>query len=284
MGQPPRKRWLKPTMIALPGLALVTSAATVWSRSAPGFWAGATFLLTWGLLGLLSLGAIVGRGRRRATWLGAALFGAGYLLLTLGRTPSPEARPSLYLATDQFLNALRPWLPPVPKSITFSNARMLEALDQPIPMRFASDIPLEDFLKYIKQSTTTPTYPGIPIYVEPLGLQEAERSLNSAVLIDLEGVPLKTTVRLGLKQLGLDYSVKDGFLLISSKEAISSDLEDPFLIVGHCLLAMIAAAMGGVAAWLISEARRGPPGGAAAEDAPLPVRPSRDSETKRDGL
>jgi hypothetical protein len=89
------------------------------------------------------------------------------------------------------LNALRPWLPPVPKSIAFANARILRALDQPIPMRFPKEIPLDDFLKYIKQSTTTPSYPGIPIYVDPLGLQEAERNLWSTVSIDLEGVPLK---------------------------------------------------------------------------------------------
>src|SRR5262249_4342005 len=157
---------------------------------------------------------------------------AGYLLLTLGRSPSPAARPCLYLVTDQFLNALRPWFPPIPKSIALANARILEALDQPIPMRFPNETPLDDVLKYIKHSTTTPTYPGIPIYVEPMGLQEAERTLNSTIAIDLEGVPLKTTLRLGLKQLGLDYSVRDGFLEITSEDQVLSDLEDPFLIMG----------------------------------------------------
>jgi hypothetical protein len=87
---------------------------------------------------------------------------------------------------------------------------------------------------------------------------------------------LKTTLRLGLKQLGLDSSVKDGFLLVSSEEEISSDLEDPFLIVGHCLLAVLAAAMGGVAAPLNSDARGGPPGRAAVEDAPVPGPSSKD--------
>lgn len=280
MGQPPRKRWLWPTMIALATSIVVTSAAAVWSRSAPGPWAGTTFLLTWGMLGLLSLGAIFGRGRRREIWLGATLFGVGYMLLALGRFPftGQPARPYLQFATNQFLNALRPWFPPPPSRIVVRNARILEALDEPISMSFANETPLDDVLKYIKQATTTPTYAGIPIYVEPIGLQEAQHSLNSTVQLDLDGIPLKTTLRLCLKQLGLDYAVKDGYLLITSEDFISSDLdfEDPFLIVGHFLLAMIAAAIGGVAAPLISDARGGPPGRTAVEDAPVRGRSPKD--------
>ena len=83
-------------------------------------------------------------------------------------------------------------------------------------MSFANETPLDDVLKYIKQATTTKTYAGIPIYVDPKGLKEAEKSLTSTVSIDLEGVPLKTTLRLLLKQLDLAYCVRDGVLIISS--------------------------------------------------------------------
>jgi hypothetical protein len=83
MGQPPRKRWLWPMPIALAASILVTSAATVWSRSAPGLGAGATFLLTWGLLGLRSLGAGAGA---------AAGDLAGRHPLRR-RLPAPDARP-----------------------------------------------------------------------------------------------------------------------------------------------------------------------------------------------
>ena len=34
-------------------------------------------------------------------------------------------------------------------------------------MSFATETPLDDILKYIKQATTTPTFSGIPIYVDP---------------------------------------------------------------------------------------------------------------------
>jgi hypothetical protein len=88
-------------------------------------------------------------------------------------------------------------------------------------MSFPNEIPLDDVLKYIKQATTTPTYPGIPIYVEPLGLQEVKQSISSTIQFDREHVPLKTTLRLILKPLGLSYMVKDGFLTIDSRSSIT---------------------------------------------------------------
>jgi hypothetical protein len=103
--------------------------------------------------------------------------------------------------------------------------QILEKLDEPISMSFANETPLDDVLKYVKQATTTPTFNGIPIYVDPIGLQEAERSMNSTVQIDLEGVPLKTTLRLILKQLGLTYTVKDGFMIITSEDSEDQQTE-----------------------------------------------------------
>ena len=76
--------------------------------------------------------------------------------------------------------------------------------------------------------------------------------------MNFEGVRLETSLKHCLKQLDLGYIVKDDLLLITSTETLErplnypsddpSLLEDPFLIVGHCLLALIAAGLGGVAA------------------------------------
>ena len=94
---------------------------------------------------------------------------------------------------------------------------VLAKLDEPISMSFNEDTPLEDVLKYIKQATTTKTYAGIPIYVDPIGLQEAEKSMTSTVRnMDLEGIPLRRTLQLLLKQLDLIYFVEDGMLYITS--------------------------------------------------------------------
>jgi RNA polymerase sigma factor (sigma-70 family) len=101
---------------------------------------------------------------------------------------------------------------------------ILLKLEEPISMSFANETPLDDVLKYIKQATTTPTFNGIPIYVDPHGLQEAERSLTSTIQIDLEGIPLRRTLQLMLAQLGLVYFVDDGMLVITSPERAAAPL------------------------------------------------------------
>jgi tetratricopeptide (TPR) repeat protein len=123
--------------------------------------------------------------------------------------------------------------------------QILEKLDEPISMTFQNETPLDDVLKYIKQATTTPTFSGIPIYVDPLGLQEAERSLNSTVQIDLEGVPLKTTLKLILKQLGLAYTVKDGFLMITSEDSEDKQTEIRVYPVADLAIIPMSLMMGG---------------------------------------
>jgi tetratricopeptide (TPR) repeat protein len=90
-------------------------------------------------------------------------------------------------------------------------------LDQPVSMPFAAETPLEDVIKYIKSATVSPQLPeGIPIYVDPAGLLEAEKTMTSPISnIAFEGVPLKRSLKLILKQLDLTYTVKDGLLTIT---------------------------------------------------------------------
>ena len=117
-------------------------------------------------------------------------------------------------------------------------------------MRFTDDTPLEDVLKYLAIATRGIDGKGIPIYVDPIGLQEAERSMTSTARnLEFDGVPLKTSLRLCLDQLDLTYRIRDGLLLITSKESADGPVyQDPFLIFGHCLLALLAAGVGGIVA------------------------------------
>ena len=102
---------------------------------------------------------------------------------------------------------------------------VFQKLEEPISMSFVDETPLEDVLKYIKVATTSKTYGGIPIYVDPRGLGEAEKTMNSTVRgLDLEGIPLKTTLRLALRQLGLASCVRDGVLMISTPQGILDEL------------------------------------------------------------
>ena len=162
-GPPPRTWCQRLTIAVLAGLVLAGSFATSRSRTAPGFWAGATFLLACGLLGLTGLVLIVGRGRRRASDLGGTLFGAGYMLLVFAGHPYPT------LPTGSFLNQLRPWFPPIADGAGPANVRIFEVLDRPIPMHFPNEISLRRRAEYIKRATATPTDRGIPIHVDLFG-------------------------------------------------------------------------------------------------------------------
>ncbi len=89
-------------------------------------------------------------------------------------------------------------------------------LNKPISMPFATETPLEEVLKYIKTATADATMPqGLPIYVDPVGMQEAEKTMASTITFQMDGVKLKTTLRLMLKQLSLGYYVKDGLMTIT---------------------------------------------------------------------
>ncbi len=262
----PRKRWVVLLVFAMVGAMLVAAIACAGATITPGLWAGSTFLLTWLLIGLVALGALIGRARRREAWLGATLFGVGFMLLPFGRfADDPYPRPP----TVEFLDEIRPWLPAVanglradPASITAANARIHEALKQPVPMHFLDETPLEDVLKSVQQSTQGADGKGIPIYVDPIGLMEAEKTMTSTVSnIDVDGVALRSSLRFCLNQLDLAYSVKDGLVFITSKESsLLSAATDAFQVVGHCVLALIAAGLGGLAAPFVCDLARKPAG------------------------
>ena len=107
------------------------------------------------------------------------------------------------------------------------NEAILKALEQPVPMLFTKETSLDFVLKYIRKKVMEkPNNTPIPIYLDPLGLQQAERTLDSSVVMDLDGVPLKTSLRLLLKQVGLAYCVRDGVLIISSVQGIREELAE----------------------------------------------------------
>jgi hypothetical protein len=99
--------------------------------------------------------------------------------------------------------------------------RVFAELAKPVSMPFANETPLDDVLKYLKTATTNPAFPeGLQIYLDPVGLQEAECKPTSPVSINVEQVPLRTSLRLLLEQLHLDYRVKDGVIMIRSQQSI----------------------------------------------------------------
>jgi hypothetical protein len=92
-------------------------------------------------------------------------------------------------------------------------------LQQKIPMPFSEPTSLGDLVKYIQASTVNKedSPDGIPIYLDPIGLQDADKTIADTITMNLKGVPLATTLKLAVTQLSLMYRIHpDGFLFITS--------------------------------------------------------------------
>jgi hypothetical protein len=99
------------------------------------------------------------------------------------------------------------------------NSRIRSWLSRKLDLDFPQGVSLNEFLKRIKAATRSDTDAGIPIYVNPRGLQEAQITLDSKVYVN-KGEALGKTLRFVLNSTGLSYGVKDGFLSIDSRIGI----------------------------------------------------------------
>jgi hypothetical protein len=254
------RRWIWAVGVGL--VSLYSAAAVVGMRTAPVLWAGATFLLTWAWIGAMALGAVFGRGQRRARRFGAVLFGAGYLALISWHTGEESWSE---IPGNRLFGAVRTYLPRVPTErraasdgIAGANALILKALDRPIAFHFAKEVPLEDALRYVSTTVRTDDGRPLPIYVNPSALEEAGRTMQSSVSLALEGVPVRTGLDCLLRQLDLSYELKGGIIEVVSEidrlehnGYLEPAYEDPLLLTGHCLLALAAAGLGGLIAPLV---------------------------------
>jgi hypothetical protein len=94
-----------------------------------------------------------------------------------------------------------------------------------MPARLPSGtMTLEDHLKAIRSVTRGPNDNGIPIYVDPVGLLEAQRTMDSPVNVPAMQQPVGWTLEKVLDQLGMAYAVRDGLLQITSKEGLDEAL------------------------------------------------------------
>jgi hypothetical protein len=264
--RPLRTAWRRMVALGLAGLAGCTGLVIAGTRSDPALWVGAAYLLTWAVLGMAALGFACGQGRRRMVCLGAASFGLGYMVLNRGPDRFEESSYA-HLVADQFLDSLRPWLPPVlsgfparTPAVAVENARIKKVLDQPARTKMPDPATLEELLEYVRTAMQTADGRQTLIYVDPIGLQEAEKTLESEVQIDLDGRPVGTNLRLALRQLGMLYYVSDGQVNVTADG--NEDIPivvDYYLLLGHCFLALLAAGLGALVVPLVSARAADPP-------------------------
>ncbi|HWE36658.1 MAG TPA: hypothetical protein VG406_08830 [Isosphaeraceae bacterium] len=248
------------------GVVVLVALGLTALRNTSAIMASVVFLVTCGALGVALLGAFGMPAGRRLPWIGAALFGWGYMSLSFAwifpyDNNHWEASPRPTRATTMLLEAAFRHVPFVrggnSREDWSLNRRIEDALDKPASIRFAEPTPLEDVITTIRGATVGPDFPaGIPIWVDPYGLQEQDKTLESTVTLDhMEGAPLRTSLRLMLKQLDLYYVVGEGILKIIS---ISDDdlrlnpaPPDDFLRIGHSLFALLAGCLGGLAGLVV---------------------------------
>ena len=99
-----------------------------------------------------------------------------------------------------------------------ANKAILQKLEEHVSMNFPTETPLADLVKYIREATKDKTrFPiGLPIYIDPQELENVEKTDQSTIAISLDGLPLRTTFTLALKQLGLTYIVENGLVIVVS--------------------------------------------------------------------
>jgi hypothetical protein len=86
-------------------------------RSGSELWSDAVLTATLATVMTAALGAVFCRGPARAAWAGFALFGWGYLALSLGPWFQSEVRP--HLVTTHLLGYLHPLMAPIPPAGAF---------------------------------------------------------------------------------------------------------------------------------------------------------------------
>ncbi|WP_165247873.1 RNA polymerase sigma factor [Paludisphaera soli] len=107
--------------------------------------------------------------------------------------------------------------PPSREEREAKNAIIRAKLAERHDFDFPEGIELEKLLKWLKESSATPSDPGIPIYVNPYALSITDKHLRSTVDMKAKTVPIGVYLRDYLAVLDLGYAVKDGFLMIDTR-------------------------------------------------------------------
>lgn len=116
------------------------------------------------------------------------------------------------------------WIPREPQApfpLSAAAARTWLALSKRVDIPFSEETPLKDVLAFIKEAANKKEAKDgeIEIYVDPMSLQEAEKTFDSPITYAVKGRPLTSSLTMMLKQLGLTYYVqKDGLLTIVCPE------------------------------------------------------------------
>ncbi len=119
-------------------------------------------------------------------------------------------------------------------------------LAMPAPTDFGGTTTLSEILRKVTKATRVAKRSGVPIYVDPAGLEAAHLTMSVPVSVSVEsGLPLRTALALALQQIGLTFEVHDGMLTVTKGTADPAGIGS-FRRIGHCYWALLAAWIGGL--------------------------------------
>jgi len=114
------------------------------------------------------------------------------------------------------------------QAVEQSHELILSRLNQPVSLKWADDSSLEIVIQQVSLSTRGPGLPlGLPIYMDYWGLSEIDRSLDHLIVAPppREDLPVREHLRRILEPLGLAYQLRDGALIIKSRNLVDETRE-----------------------------------------------------------
>lgn len=164
---------------------------------------------------------------RRATKLGLA--GLAVVGLSVTVAGPLRARQGPEVMYDGDCRPIQPdthLVPAPPHSVawtrTWLQLQRVESLEYP------DGVKLGDLLKRVRESTRAPEqgFPrGVSIYLNPNDLAEVDRTIDSMMTLDLDGVALAKALTLALRQLGLAMRIdEDGLVIVTSTSGDDDDV------------------------------------------------------------
>ncbi len=140
-----------------------------------------------------------------------------------------------------------------------ASRRLRQALEEPVTVHFPENTPLSVVLEPVNKTLRRSIGKEPVVYAVDLELRLIPEELDRRVVsIDRENIPAREALRLCLGQLGLTYRVQSGYIRIvpDAYRPIAFG-EDPVMILGHSLLALLAAVIGGFTAPVVAGICRG---------------------------
>ncbi|WP_435009650.1 hypothetical protein P12x_000906 [Tundrisphaera lichenicola] len=114
-----------------------------------------------------------------------------------------------WLKAPEWSRAYRTWL---------ADRATNNLLDTPMPFDHPDGVPLYEFTIEASRRTSGAAFPkGLPIHIDPEGLQANDITIAAMVKINSQDAPLRRSLEHVLDQLDLSYRVDAGVVMITSK-------------------------------------------------------------------